>query len=138
IEDSINEINTKLITLHPNSEEFISATREINNKSKLLDVVKEITKRLDVYKQALEMAQDAELAELAQSDITENEAILKDLNKKLLEFTQKPLKDDESRAIMEFRPGVGGVEASLFAEELFRMYVRYCNDESLGLETVSI
>ncbi len=41
---------------------------------------------------------------------------------------------DEKNAILEIRAGTGGDEASLFAGDLYRMYVKYC--EKRGFKTV--
>lgn len=44
---------------------------------------------------------------------------------------------DEKNAVIEIRAGTGGDEASLFAGELYRMYVRYCENRKWKLELVS-
>ena len=45
--------------------------------------------------------------------------------------------NDEKNIIIEIRAGAGGDEASLFAAELYRMYLRYCETHSLKTELVS-
>ena len=44
---------------------------------------------------------------------------------------------DEKNAIFEIRAGTGGDEASLFAGDLYRMYIRYCEGKKWKLELVS-
>lgn len=44
---------------------------------------------------------------------------------------------DERPAIMEIRAGAGGDEASLFANELYRMYVRYAERHGLKTELIT-
>jgi peptide chain release factor 1 len=45
--------------------------------------------------------------------------------------------NDEKNIIVEIRAGAGGDEASLFAAELFRMYLRYCETHNLRTELIS-
>jgi peptide chain release factor 1 len=78
-----------------------------------------------------------ELAELARAEATETEESLAKLEDEL--FTMLAPKDpnDEKNVIMEIRAGAGGDEASLFAAELYRMYLRYCEAHSLKTELIS-
>ncbi|GHU07828.1 peptide chain release factor 1 [Alphaproteobacteria bacterium] len=45
--------------------------------------------------------------------------------------------NDEKNAIVEIRAGAGGDEASLFAAELYRMYLRYAENHGLKIEILS-
>src|SRR5699024_4929556 len=44
---------------------------------------------------------------------------------------------DEKNAILEIRAGTGGLEAALFAGDLFRMYERYASEKGWRVELVS-
>lgn len=78
-----------------------------------------------------------ELAELAKLEAADAEAQLEQLEADL--FTMLAPKDpnDEKNVIVEIRAGAGGDEASLFAAELFRMYLRYCEAHNLRTEIIS-
>jgi peptide chain release factor 1 len=78
-----------------------------------------------------------ELAELAKMEIDENTQKLADLEDEL--FTMLAPKDpnDDKNVIIEIRAGAGGDEASLFAAELYRMYLRYCENHNLKTELIS-
>lgn len=78
-----------------------------------------------------------ELAEMAKVEIEENTARLAALEDEL--FTMLAPKDpnDEKNVIMEIRAGAGGDEASLFVAELYRMYLRYCENHNLKTELIS-
>lgn len=78
-----------------------------------------------------------ELAELAKMEIEENTAALARLEDEL--FTMLAPKDpnDDKNVIIEIRAGAGGDEASLFAAELYRMYLRYCENHNLKTELIS-
>ncbi len=78
-----------------------------------------------------------ELAELAKSEISETEAKLEKLEEELfIMLSPKDLNDDKN-VIIEIRAGAGGDEASLFASELYRMYLRYCEANGLKTELIS-
>lgn len=74
-----------------------------------------------------------ELAELAKMEVTETEEKLEALESELFIMLAPKDPNDEKNIIIEIRAGAGGDEASLFAAELYRMYLRYC--EASGLKT---
>ena len=83
---------------------------------------------------AKELANDGgELAELAKAEITETEAHLAELEEELFILLTPKDPNDEKNIIIEIRAGAGGDEASLFAAELYRMYLRWC--EANGYKT---
>ena len=45
---------------------------------------------------------------------------------------------DAKNAILEIRAGTGGLEASLFASDLFKMYEKICNRKNWILEIISL
>lgn len=78
-----------------------------------------------------------ELAELAKLEIPELEQELSDIDEKLFVMLTPKDPNDDKNVIMEIRAGAGGDEASLFAAELLRMYLRYCETHSLKTELMS-
>ena len=76
---------------------------------------------------------DEEMREMAKLELPALEAS-KELQEKQLRNMLIP-KDpyDEKNAILEIRAGTGGDEASLFAGDLLRMYMKYC--EKMGWKT---
>ena len=87
---------------------------------------------------AKELANDGgELAELAKAEITETEARLAELEEELFILLTPKDPNDEKNIIIEIRAGAGGDEASLFAAELYRMYLRWCETNSYKTELIS-
>lgn len=87
---------------------------------------------------AKELANDGgELAELAKAEITETEARLAELEEELFILLTPKDPNDEKNIIIEIRAGAGGDEASLFAAELYRMYLRWCEANGYKTELVS-
>lgn len=78
-----------------------------------------------------------ELADLAKMEISETEAQLATLEEELFLMLAPKDPNDEKNVIVEIRAGAGGDEASLFAAELFRMYLRYCEAHNLKTELIS-
>ena len=78
-----------------------------------------------------------EIAELAKAEITETEARLAELEEELFILLTPKDPNDEKNIIIEIRAGAGGDEASLFAAELYRMYLRWCEANGYRTEPVS-
>ena len=93
---------------------------------------------LDELEGARELAagDDAEMAELAELEISELEEKLEEL---WTESEGLLADDDEMSArdvIVEIRGGVGGAEAALFAGDLFTMYQHFCQKNRLKIEVL--
>lgn len=76
---------------------------------------------------------DEEIKEMAQAELEELTVKRDDLiaNLHLLLIPKDP--NDDHNAIVEIRGAAGGDEGNIFAEDLYRMYVRYC--EMNGFKT---
>ncbi len=80
---------------------------------------------------------DAELSELAKLEIPDLETKIAILEERLTELLTPKDPNDHKNAVVEIRAGAGGDEASLFAAELLRMYLRYCETHNLKTEIMS-
>lgn len=78
-----------------------------------------------------------ELAELAKMEVSETTDRLATLEDELFIMLAPKDPNDEKNVIIEIRAGAGGDEASLFAAELYRMYLRFCETHSLKTEQLS-
>lgn len=88
--------------------------------------------------EAKELANEGgELATLAKLEIAETEARLTELEEELFILLTPKDPNDEKNIIMEIRAGAGGDEASLFAAELYRMYLRWCESNGYKIELIS-
>ena len=91
----------------------------------------ELRKQIDEAKEMIN--RDDEMADLAREELPELEKELVDLDEKLFVMLTPKDPNDEKNVIVEIRAGAGGDEASLFAAELLRMYLRWC--ETHGYKT---
>lgn len=98
-------------------------------------------RRVELEKQigeAKELASGGdELADLAKEELPTLEAELETLNEKLFVMLTPKDPNDEKNVIVEIRAGAGGDEASLFAAELYRMYLRWCEAHDYKAELIS-
>lgn len=107
-------------------EEVISAFDEKHAFEKQLAEANEILR-----------GSDSELSELAKTEIPELEEKISATEEKLTELLTPKDPNDHKNCVIEIRAGAGGDEASLFAAELLRMYLRYCETHSLKTELMS-
>lgn len=78
-----------------------------------------------------------ELAELAKLEIPDDETRLEQIEHDLFIMLTPKDPNDDKNIIMEIRAGAGGDEASLFAAELYRMYLRWCESHDYKTELMS-
>ena len=81
---------------------------------------------------------DNEMVSLAIKELKEAEIKREENEKKLKIFLLPKDKDDEKNTIVEIRAGTGGLEATLFVSDLFRMYEKVCSKKKWKIEIISI
>ena len=85
----------------------------------------------------LDSGSEDELKKLAQEELAHLEGRLAavEADLKVLLVPKDP--NDEKNVLLEIRAGTGGDEATLFAQELFRMYSRYAESQGWRIEVIS-
>ena len=81
---------------------------------------------------------DNEIKLMAEQELEELKLNYDKSEKKLKFFLLPKDEADKKNAIIEIRAGTGGLEASLFAGDLFKMYEKVCNKKKWNLELISI
>ncbi len=81
---------------------------------------------------------DKEMILLAEKELKDVEEKRERNEKKLKIFLLPKDKDDEKNTIVEVRAGTGGLEATLFVADLFRMYEKVCSKKGWKIEIISI
>ena len=82
-------------------------------------------------------ADDADMLHLAQEEIDAASAELQQLEAELQRMLLPKDPDDARPAFVEIRAGTGGDESALFAADLARMYLRYCDRKGWKHEVIS-
>jgi len=85
----------------------------------------------------LETEKDAELLEMAKEELQEAKKKKQSLEEELQVAMLPQDANDDRNVIVEIRGGAGGDEASLFAAELGRMYLRYAENSGYKVEILS-
>lgn len=111
---------------------------EYNETKGLISLWDEMAALKNQYDGATELMEDPEYTEIAESEIEESEAAYEKKIAHFKELTIPKLPDDEKSSIIEIRAGTGGTEASLFAEEIMRMYLRYLSSKGMLANEASI
>src|SRR5580704_3211467 len=111
--------------------------------SELTDIVekyreyKDLTRGIAESKAVLADEKDPDMRAYAQEELTQLEARVGQVEAdlKVLLIPKDP--NDEKDVILEIRAGTGGDEATLFADEMFRMYSRYAEAKGWKVEVLS-
>ena len=81
---------------------------------------------------------DDELKDMAEIELDDLKIEYKKIEKELKLFLIPKDEADKKNAIIAIRAGTGGLEASLFASDLFKMYEKICNKKKWSIELISI
>ena len=81
---------------------------------------------------------DSEMKNLAEKELEVLKEKKTSYTTKLKVFLLPKDEDDNKNAIVEIRAGTGGLEASLFCADLFRMYEKVCSKKKWKLDIISI
>jgi peptide chain release factor 1 len=143
---NIDELTTEKQTLGdflatPTAYSDPEFTTKNKRFSELEAIIEKVSLRDNLEQQLAEAKELAngsdELAELAKAEVTDIEEQLPKLEEELFLMLAPKDPNDEKNVIIEIRAGAGGDEASLFASELYRMYLRYCEANNLKTELMS-
>jgi len=110
------------------NKKFSQLSKEYRSLEKVVNAYtqyKRLLSDVEFNREAL-MGDDEELRELAKMETAELEVQKETLEKQIRNMLIPKDPQDDKNAILEIRAGTGGDEASLFAGDLLRMYMRYC------------
>ncbi len=143
----------EIIIKHDNLEKDLSAgnidpkifakkSKEYANLRNIINTAKEY---INFEKQKRDLEQilddknnDKEMFDLAKKDLDEMIIKKENYENKLKIFLLPKDEDDDKNAIVEIRAGTGGLEATLFCADLFKMYEKVCSKNKWSLELISI
>ena len=117
------------------SKEYSDLSEIIVNAKKYLSFEKN---KIELEKILGEKNSDEELKKLAEIELNDLKLDHAKNEKKLKLFLLPKDEADRKNAIIEIRAGTGGLEASLFAADLFKMYEKVSNKKKWSLELISI
>jgi len=142
IKERFDEVERQLSDpeLVGNMKKFTQMNKEYRDLEEIVksyNRYKDALSNLEFSKEILRTEKDEEMREMAKTEIPiqeEQVAKIEDEIKMLL-IPKDP--EDEKNAVLEIRAGTGGDEACIFAGDLMRMYIRYCETRGWKVELVS-
>ena len=120
-----------------NSSDFAAKSKRASLLREIIDLDAKITQMTANLEEAESLVNDPELGEIAREDVKNLKEEIEKAKADFEELTIPRDPEDDKPAIIEIRAGAGGDEASLFAGELYRMYVKYAENHGLKSELIS-
>ena len=148
--DKLEGIKTKWETLGEqlNDPEIIGDMKrfvKINKDYKDLEPIvvafkeyKNLLANIEEAREILKNEKDDDLREMAQEELETAEQRCETLVEEIRVMLIPKDPTDDKNAVMEIRAGTGGDEASIFAGDLYRMYIRYCETKGWKIELVEM
>jgi peptide chain release factor 1 len=121
-------------------QRFVKLNKEYHDLEKIITAQKEYQQRLQHLEEAkmiLESESDQEMRDLAKEEMDAIQQELPDLEEKIKLLLIPDDPEDAKNAIMEIRAGTGGDEASIFAGDLYRMYVKFCESKGWKVQVTN-
>ena len=140
--DKHRSLEKELSSRNIDKKNFAAKSKEYSSLGEIVQCAREYinfnNQRKELDKIINEQNADKEMNELAQSELMQlienNEK-----NEKILKLYLLPKDEaDKKNAILEIRAGTGGLEASLFAADLYKMYEKVCHKKKWNMEVISI
>ena len=117
------------------SKEYSDLNEIIMSAKKYVSFEKD---KIDLEKILNDSKTDDELKNMAEKELVDLKTEHKKIENKLKLFLIPKDEADKKNAIIEIRAGTGGLEASLFASDLFKMYEKISNKKKWSIELISI
>ena len=121
-----NELESILAKPDLKKDEFVSNSKEYSNLNEIISYAKNYLRVLEDLKSTKNILEDKstdkEFYEMAEKELKDLKQQEEECVKRLKVFLLPKDEADEKNAIIEIRAGTGGMEAALFAADLFNMY----------------
>ncbi len=130
---SSGKIDKKLFA--EKSKEYSELNEIIHDAKKYISYEKD---KIEIQKILNDKNADTELIKMAEIELNNLKVEFENNEKKLRLFLLPKDEADKKNAIIEIRAGTGGLEASLFASDLFKMYEKVSNKKKWIVELISI
>jgi peptide chain release factor 1 len=137
-----NDLESSLSKTDIDKKEFVKNSKEYSSIGEIIETIKSyidaIKDKENLKKILLDKDSDIEIREMAEHDLEEIKSKEQEYEKKVKVFLLPKDEADEKNAIVEIRAGTGGLEASLFASDLFNMYQKVSSINGWRVEVLSV
>ncbi|MFH1198646.1 MAG: peptide chain release factor 1 [Candidatus Omnitrophota bacterium] len=117
---------------------FAKELASLREPVSLLRGYKKICKELEDLEGALKEKHDKDFVVMAEEELKSLALQKEEFENKIKLLLKGEDKDIGRGLIVEIRPGTGGMEAALFAGDLYRMYVKYADKKGWKVESMSL
>ena len=117
-------------------DEWKAYSKELSDMTETVEKYLEYKKIVKEQNELIPLETDKEMKELMESEVLQNKEKLTKIEEELRILLLPKDPNDDKNVIMEIRAGAGGEEASLFAYELYRMYVKYAEKNRWKTEEI--
>jgi peptide chain release factor 1 len=121
---------------------FAQKSKEYSSLGEVVKIAREYinfdNEKKDLVNMVQDKTNDKEIIDLAQKDLNDLIDKKTKYENDLKVFLLPKDEDDNKNAIVEIRAGTGGLEASLFCADLFKMYEKVCSKKKWKLEIINI
>ena len=133
-----NELSSNKI----DKSKFAEMSKEYSDLNEIIKISKDYLSfdenKLELEKIISDKKSDNEIKDLAETELVDLLKNHENIEKKIKIFLLPKDDADSKNAIIEIRAGTGGLEASLFASDLFKMYEKISQKKNWTLEIISI
>lgn len=136
--DKFTEIETKLSNIELQPDEMIQLSKERAEIEEIVDVAKKREELISEELGARELLTDPDMREMAEGEIQRIKGEVEQIDESLKMLLMPKSADDKKNAILEIRAGTGGDEAALFVANLYKMYLKYAENQGWKIEPISI
>ena len=136
--DKFTEIETKLSNIELQHEEMIQLSKERAEIEEIVEVAKKREELISEELGARELLTDPDMREMAESEMQRIKSEVEHIDESLKMLLMPKSEDDKKNAILEIRAGTGGDEAALFVANLYKMYLKYAENQGWKIEPISI
>ncbi len=122
-------------------QRYVKLNKEFKDLEPVVEAYKELSNLLSNIKDAksiLATEKDEEMREMAKMELDELSGKVEPLEDKIKILLLPTDPEDSKSAVVEIRGGTGGDEASIFAGDLYRMYIKYCEGKGWKTEVTSL
>ena len=140
--DTYKTLEKELASANISKKDFVKKSKEYSNIGEIINEAKGYLslekEKIELEKIIKEKGTDKEMLELARNEL--NELLKrKQIYEKILKLYLLPKDEADSKnAILEIRAGTGGLEATLFVADLYKMYEKVCLNKKWFFEIINI
>jgi len=139
---SYETLEKELSSANIDKNDFVKKSKEYSNIGEIISVARKYVsfekEKKELEKIIEDKESDEEMKKLAASELNELLKNKENYEKQLKLYLLPKDEADGKNAILEIRAGTGGLEATLFVSDLYKMYEKVCANKKWSVEIINI